>query len=349
MLRSRSLDSRSLLWGLLGLWILVELLYSSRWFPPLRLSPISKLDEPTLRSLLSANPSKAVWMAPFVTFPEPSFVESSTRRGFYDTLLVFPSNIGLATNYGASKLGPADTLFSWASVHGLSAELRLARRLGYGLFAVDLGALADPHKGILLCKHYSRCRLSADAYALFPIAEDFGLDRGLVELQRRVPLLPWRGESNGLSWGPLVFNQFHWGPVAIPVAGKLDLSIPFELPARPSPELQIYRHPISAYPASVQPWLRLAPNDVQLTIPVEVRMLQLCIRPKNGICRVVRLGPERSRIAIGQWLQPGVLTQLHVQKLTWRKPGSAPLILELRLPRAAQAMSPPATPKKAPP
>jgi len=138
-------EPRRLGWWALGLVLLVELLFSSRWWPP-RANPLTEprnqhraidpspeqtnaADPPSLKTLLAASPRTPVWFAPYGTYPEPGMLESVARRGVYDTFLALPASGPVVINYGAPKLTPADTLFSLASAQGLGAEWNLARYL----------------------------------------------------------------------------------------------------------------------------------------------------------------------------------------------------------------------------
>jgi len=332
----RPRDSRTILWALLGLWVGIELLYSSRWWPPApRPQAVQPLPAPvansSLQALIQPRRSARVWFAPYSTFPEAGYVESTARRGVYDTLLAIPRDAGTAVNYGASKLTPADTLFSLAAAHGLAAEFRLAQRLGYGFYALDLGAVTDPAAATALCRRTLGCILSSDAYALFRISASSSptLQQGLALLQRRLPLLPQ--QSAGPSWGPLVFSPFQWGPVQFTPTAPAS---PFVVKALPKATLEIYRYPLSRYPASVQPWLRLTHGDVQLELAPDVQAAQLCIGPANtASCQVLRLGPGRRRLPIGEQLPPGRLTRITIQQLLRTQPGLSPLAVSIREPQ----------------
>ncbi|MFM7676568.1 MAG: hypothetical protein ACKO5F_13535 [Synechococcus sp.] len=275
-----------------------------------------------------------MWFAPYSTFPEAGYVESTARRGVYDTLLAIPSDSGIAVNYGATKLTPADTLFSLASAHGLAAEYRLAQRLGYGFYALDLGAVSDPAGASALCRRTRGCVLSSDAYALFPIIATTSpaLQQGLASLQRRMPLLPQ--QSAGPSWGPLVFSPFQWGPVQFtPSSG----GTPFVVKALPRAILEIYRYPLSRFPAVVRPQLRLNHRDVQLELAPDVQTAELCIGPAGSSgCRLLRLGPGHRHLPIGNLLPPGRLTRLTIQQLQRTHPGLSPLAVSIREPQGPQ-------------
>ena len=332
---TRPRDPRTLLWVLLGLWVGIELLHSTRWWPP---SAIPQAEQPlpasvadtTLQAMLRSRRSARVWFAPYSSFPEAGSVESTVRRGVYDTLLAIPSDAGTAVNYGAHKLTPADTLFSLAAAHGLAAEWRLAQRLGYGLYALDLGAVTQPEAATSHCRRTPGCVLSSDFYALYPIspASSAGLQRQLATLQRRIPLLPHR--SAGPSWGPLVFNPYQWGPV------QFAATVPapaFVVKALPQVTLEIYRYPLSRFPAVVQPGLRLAHQDVQLELAPEVQAAQLCIGPAAASsCQVLHLGPGRRSVPIGEQVQPGRLTRIRIMQLQHTQPGQSPVVVSIHQP-----------------
>jgi hypothetical protein len=327
-------DPRRLLWGLLAFWTGVELLYSSRWWPPnARPAAITApTPAPTppagLRTLLSAYPDDAVWFAPYITFPETGFLESNARRGVYDTFLAFPTATGLASNYGAGRLSPADSLFSRASVQGLAAEYQLARRLGYRWYALDLGSVTDPAAAEDLCRRSPGCRLSTDRYALFPIAAGGGLAAELAALQRRIPLLPL--QSAGVSWGPLLFSPFQWGPVDADPNRPLPAGAPLRVLAKPQFSFEIFRYSLDQFPAPFRSELDLADADVQLVLPPEVFAASVCIGPADGRCRSFTLGPARPRLAIGNLLVPGQVTRIDLIDLVRQQPGDVPFVVEVR-------------------
>ncbi|MFM7313381.1 MAG: hypothetical protein ACKO0M_09475, partial [Cyanobium sp.] len=323
-------DRRGLLWVLLGFWTGVELLFSSGWWPP-GARPVVVPASPArndLRSHLSRQPGPRVWFAPYTTYPESGFVESTVRRGVYDTFLAFPSRTNLASNYGAGKLSPADSLFSQASVRGLPAEAQLARQLGYQLFVLDLGALSDPAAAKALCRVTPGCWLSADAYALFPLRRGGDdLSRALAPLHRRIPLLPW--SSAGITWGPLVFSPYEWGVTAGDAQRPIRPGSTTMLDARPQMVLELFRYRLDQFPAVARAGLRLRDGDVQLVLPAEVLAARLCIGPADGPCRSLTLGPARRRVSIGSFLVPGQITRLEIVELLRLRPGEVPLQVEL--------------------
>jgi hypothetical protein len=210
-----SRDRSLVFFGLLAVWIGFELLTSSRW-----LAIRSILQQPigrsgaipgSLASLLQRPPSPTspkVWFAPYTSFPEPGLVESRFRSGVYDTLLAFPSS-GIASNYGAFKLGPADLLFTQASSQGLKAEAQLARDLGYQWFALDLGALESVQQAVALCKQVKGCHMSSDGYALFPLDQTSGSwFSGLHAVQRRIQDFPQL--AAGYRWAGVVLRPGEW-------------------------------------------------------------------------------------------------------------------------------------------
>jgi hypothetical protein len=210
-----SRDRSLVFFGLLAVWIGFELLTSSRW-----LAIRSILQKPigrsgaipgSLASLLQRPPSPTnpkVWFAPYTSFPEPGLVESRFRSGVYDTLLAIPSS-GIASNYGAFKLGPADLLFAQASSQGLEAEAQLASDLAYQYYALDLGSLDSVGPGLALCKQVSGCQVSTDGYALFRLNQSAGtLIKGLASLHRRIPDVPQR--AVGYRWAGVVLRPNQW-------------------------------------------------------------------------------------------------------------------------------------------
>lgn len=338
-------DRRRLLWGLVGLWTAVELMFSSRWWPPAPLPAASsgkQVERGSLRDWLGAinqpgAPQAPVWFAPYNPYPEQRFIDSRVRSGLYDTFLAFPSS-GLTTNYGAGKAGPADTLFTLASVHGLSAEFHLARRLGYRFFALDLGAVTDLGAARDLCRKVVGCRISTDVYALFPIGAGEQLVDGLNGFQRRLALLPWQGETHVLSWGPLVMSQFQWGPVQAQANRPLKPTEPLLVPAAPGTRLEIFRHSLNHYPESLRPLMQLESMDIQIALPAGVRSVDFCIRSNSVPCRQFSLGPGRRRVAIGDHLRPGDLSWLEIRDVQWERLGGGAVVLELRLPAAGRSL-----------
>ena len=303
-------------------------------------SPVAPTN--TLRSLLAELPrapgeQTRVWFAPYTTYPETGFVESLARRGVYDTFLAIPKT-GLAANYGATKLTAADTLFSLASAYGLSAELRLAQRLGFEWFALDLGAVNAPEAAFHLCRSTPGCRLSGDAYALFPINQGGAeLERRLGTLTRRMPLLPQ--QSAGASWGPLVFAPLQWSPPALRGTPAPRQDPWLVVPALPRERFELYRYPLAAYPKAVQPWLRMGGADVQLVLAPDIQALQLCIGTKRGPCKLVTLrSGVRRRLAIGDLLPPGQASRIEIVAVVRAQPGQSPFSLEMRVPGAATGL-----------
>lgn len=335
---NKTADSRALLWGLLALWVGVELLFSSHWWPPGARPKASASPAPgtqTLRHLLERKPSARVWFAPYTTFPETGFVESTARRGVYDTLLAIPTDSGTASNYGASKLSPADSLFTIASVHGLAAELRLAQKLGYGFFALDVGAVIDSAAASNLCKRSAGCQLSSDAYALFAIpANTKPLETSLTPLQRRIPQLPWK--SAGPSWGSLVFSPFQWSNPSLR-DGTKQTGVPrFAVQGLALPKLEIYRHPLSQFPAVERPRLELSDQDVRVRLAPGVQKAELCIgkapqrfRLRATPCSPVQLGASRRSFAISDLIRPGEVTQIAIKSLEGSYSGPGPLSIEV--------------------
>ncbi len=338
-------DCRRLLWGLLGFWVFLEFLVASRWWPPAARPPLAApaSADTSLRALLEREAAGRVWFAPYTTFPETGVVESRNRGGVYDTFLAIPVDRGLAANYGAPKLTPADTLFSLASGLGLAAELRLARQLGDNLFALDVGAVSDPEAATELCRRTAGCRLSGDGYALFrldgPAAGDGReLTAGLGRLQRRIPELPSR--SGGPSWGPLVFHRLQWDPPEWQASSQ---ALPrFRVKARLLGELEIYRYPLDRFPAAVRPWLDLGPEDVRLRLGRDLKEAQVCLLPPGASrCEVLVLGPGQPQVAIGDRLRPGGITRIRLGTLIARAPGApvaSPLTVEIQAPAAAAAL-----------
>jgi len=306
---------RNGVWALLAAWVSLELLVSSRWWPP---NPIFVTDvrseasqDNTLKHHLQKAPRAKgqvprVWFGPYTTFPETGVLESRVRRGVYDTLLTIPAN-GLKSNYGAFKLSAADTLFALASAHGLSGELRLARQLGYNTFALDLGAIQQPQRHRDLCRRSKGCLISSDHYALWSLDQPESsrvLQGALQTTSRNLPLLPLY--SAGPSWGPLVLS-----PLQLRVSALKGQTLVVE--AKPGGPWPLYRYPLRAYPATVRSWLKLSATDVTVVLGPGLDQLKLCIRTgRLGPCRVVVLNARQRSAAIGQDLPEGEISQLEI-------------------------------------
>ncbi|MFZ0407436.1 MAG: hypothetical protein WAM11_04910 [Cyanobium sp.] len=313
--------------GLLGLWIAIELLYSSGWMRIQAIlqaterrhqSQIQRRGEPKLSQLLEAEPidSRRVWFAPYTTFPETGMVESRQRRGIYDTFLAFPSS-GLSSNYGAFNLSAADSLFAQASSQGLMAEARLARDLGYRHFALDFGALANPLAAAQLCGRSQGCRISSDAYALFPLGEAKSEWIGQLRGQERnIPLMPQL--SAAPRWGGLIGHPDQWWPstaaALAPGDGRLRLR------ARPLWSLVLYRYPLQQLPASSRQLLNPPGLRVRALLEPGLQGVNLCLHSDQGEaagprCHEVVLEARNPAIDITRWIQPGTLTHIEVNLL----------------------------------
>lgn len=333
---------------------MVELLASSRWWPP-EANPLTESVAPTskaqagisaLNTLLAEVPHARVWMAPYFTYPEPGLLESTARSGVYATFLAVPPSGQLTMNYGASKLTPADTVFSLVSAQGLGAEWRLAQSLDYNRFALDLGAVTDREAATALCRATLHCRISGDAYALFVIpksghdASQVGRLPAMVDrlngLQRRSPLLPY--QSAGPSWGPLVFNPFQWRAIGFRSAPVDSTGRRLQLQTQPGQYWQIYRYGLDRYPNRLRAFLDLHGEDVQLVLPQQFSTVEVCIGLNEQRCRPVRLDASRQRIAIGSLLQAGKLNCIFWRSSQASSQDSPQLLLELRLPPAAQRL-----------
>lgn len=348
----RTLESRTPLWSALGLWILAELLFSSRWWPPQRnpfpvpLAPpahttsnrvsTNRARRP-LRALLQAVTGGAqVWIAPYSTYPEPGMLESHARQGVYDTLLSVPAAGPVRLNYGAAKLTPADALFSLASAQGLGAEWTLAGHLGYTRFALDLGAVTQPAVATQLCLRTPSCTLSSDDYALFVLPAPDSMAARLNALQRRQQLLPYR--SAGPSWGALVFSPYEWRASQPLAPAHPSGSRPMLVRGVPGLRWQIYRYRLGRFPSRLRELLALRPGDVQLVLPSGMTALQVCIGVEGSPCQRVQLSVHQPVRAIGALLEPGQLTQI-----TWLEgqgssaDGSA-LLVRLSLPQGMQEL-----------
>ncbi|MEI6030781.1 MAG: hypothetical protein WCQ20_06390 [Synechococcaceae cyanobacterium ELA739] len=314
--------------GLLALWIAIELLYSSGW---LRLDAIRRTAErqrlhqerlehvaPKLITLLEAMPvaSRKVWFAPYTTFPETGVIESRSRLGIYDTFLTFPRS-GISSNYGAFNLSAADSLFAQASSQGLVAEAHLAQSLGYRQFALDLGAISQPVAAAQLCRSSEGCRISGDAYAVFPLdAGRTGWIAQLKDQERNIPLLPQI--SAAPRWGGLVGKPNQWWPSTradlTPGDGRLRLR------ARPLANLDLYRYPLGGLPAATRRLLNPQGLRVRALLPPGLQQVDLCLssaadRAAGRPCHGVTLQSQDPAIDITRWIEPGTLTAIEVTLL----------------------------------
>jgi hypothetical protein len=318
--------------GLLGLWLAIELLHSSRWLEIGRISqrsaPAPSGQSASLRSLADlvtpATPPRGtnpdlprVWFAPYTTFPESGMVESSLRRGVYDTFLAIPRS-GIATNYGAFKLSASDSAFSQASSAGLAGEATLARKLGYDWFAVDLGAVNDMPGLMRICRGMHGCRVSQDGYALFHL-DDLRPDwmRLLAPHQRLQP------EQHDLAaasrWGSVVFEPGRWWPPRnsdVPAGRRI-------VWAQPVWSARIYRYGIAAVPTALRPtlvsqreriWLRLAPGLMGADVCLQNWPPRRRFSPE-GACTVIRLRPKLTRIDITAFVPAGQITRITAEWL----------------------------------
>ena len=321
MTASRNRDRSLVFFALLAVWIVIELLASSRWLAfrsilqqPLRSGPTAG----SLASLLQAfggSASPRVWFAPYSTFPEPGNVESRFRSGPYDTLLTFPPG-GIASNYGAFKLGPADLLFTQASSQGLAAEAQLASELGYQSFALDLGAIDRFGQGLALCKQVKGCQVSRDGYALFPLHQPPGAwIQGLHSVRRLIKDFPQRAE--GFRWAGVVLRPNHWF-----VPETSDLLI--QRPGRPSVRIwamplvsnSLYLYRDQALPAPVASRLQPQLRHLWLTLAPGVGGADLCLEVKvNQPCLPLQLRQHQPRVEITQLVPAGQVSTIHTLAL----------------------------------
>jgi len=319
MTRFPERDHSLVFFGLLALWIGIELLYSSRWLAirsilqePIRTGPTPGSMAEVLQRPRHEQPPR-VWFAPYGSFPEPGIVESSFRTGVYDTFLAFPAS-GLASNYGAFKLGPADLLFSEASSQGLVQEARLAVDLGYQFFAVDLGAIDLGTKVVNLCKTVHHCQVSSDGYALFP------LDRAHVAwipalgvVHRRVKEFSQR--AAGFRWAGVVLHPDQWF-----VPDGSDLVI--QQGVRPivrvwarallGNALYLYRDGDLSAPVATR--LHTRQRRIWLTLAPGLAGAAFCLQPPGkGACTPIRLSRHRPSREISPLLPVGQVTTINTQ------------------------------------
>ncbi len=325
--RRESFDPLVAGFGLLALWIIIELLYGSGWqrMPAILAlrqrqlrSQAQQSTEPKLINLLEALPgqNRRVWFAPYTTFPETGIIESRMRRGIYDTFLSFPSS-GIRSNYGAINLSAADSLFAQASSQGLVAEARLAQDLGYRNFALDLGAISNPSAADRLCRRTKGCQLSVDGYALFPLGQaEAGWISQIKGLERNLPVLPQI--SAAPRWGGLVGHPDQWwkstAASLAPGDGRLRLR------AKPLWSLVVYRYPIQGLPPATRRLLNPQGLRVRAVLDPGLQGVNLCLRsaavkaPAES-CQQVNLTAQDPAVDITRWIRPGSLTQIEVMML----------------------------------
>ena len=312
-------DRSLVFFGLLALWIGIELLYSSRWLAirsilqePIRTGPRPGSIAAILQRPSHSSPPR-VWFAPYGSFPEPGFVESSFRTGVYDTFLAFPAS-GLASNYGAFKLGPADLLFSQASSQGLVQEARLAKDLGYQFFAIDLGAIDRGNidrgnKVANLCKTVRDCQVSSDGYALFPLDQtNVAWIPSLGAVHRRIKEFPQR--VAGFRWAGVVLHPEQWF-----VPDGSDLVI--QQGARPIARvwarallgnaLYVYRDGDLSAPVASR--LHTRQRRIWLSLAPGLAGAGLCLQqPGKGACTPIRLSRHQPLREISTLLPVGQIT-----------------------------------------
>lgn len=306
-----SRDRSFVFFGLLALWIFFELLTSSRWlaFRSILQQPVARGPAPgSLAQLLQRSGPGShprVWFAPYTTFPEPGTVESRFRGGVYDSFLAFPA-AGIASNYGAFKLGPADLLFAQASTQGLPAEAQLARDLGYQWFALDLGALESVQQPVALCKQVQGCQVSTDGYALFRLNQSAGaLIKGLASLQRRIEDFPQR--AAGYRWAGVVLRPNQW---FVPEGSDLLLE------QGNRPRVRIWATPLLSndlfvfrdqdLPAPVVSRLQSRQRRLWLTLAPGVGGADLCLQgPPDRSCLPLRLRQNQPAVEISRDVPAG--------------------------------------------
>ncbi|MCP9848788.1 hypothetical protein [Cyanobium sp. Morenito 9A2] len=339
--------------GLLALWILIELLSSSRW---LEVSTIQQLlqrqqedktrngSTPRLSDLLDAVPleRRTVWFAPYTTFPETGFVESRLRQGVYDAFKVFPDS-GITSNYGAFKLSPADSLMAQASSLGLKAEAELGRRLGYRFFAIDLGAIEPSQALIQLCVRTAGCRVSSEGYALFPLHGS--PDPWINQLHRFQRLIPGLAQiSAAPRWDGLVFHPDQWWP---PVPSSNQKKETFIIWARPRWQVMLYRYDRNQLPQAARSSWGQSNQAILLRLAKGLKGVDLCIQSKSSTapaqtqgCIPIELRSSSPTKDIGPLLGQGTVTTIKIQWIYGPEGFPYPLRLLPLLPNDLQRTSP---------
>ncbi len=316
MTATSSRDRSLVFWGLLGLWIGIELLTSSRWLGirSILQQPIRRGPAPgSVASVLQRSGPTAiprVWFAPYTSFPEPGLVESRYRSGVYDTFLAFPPR-GIASNYGTFKLGPADLLFTQASSQGLEAEAQLAGELGYQSFALDLGAIDSVGPVLELCKQVIGCQVSKDGYALFPLHPSPATwIQGLHSVQRLNKDFPQR--AAGYRWAGVVLRPGQW---FVPEGSDLLIRSPgrpsVRIWASPLPSNSVYLYKDQDLLAPVASRLQPRLRRLWLTLAPGVGGADLCLQGQaNRPCLPLRLRQTKPRVEITQLVAAGQVSAI---------------------------------------
>ena len=316
MTRPQSKDYGLVFFGLLALWIGIELVYSSRWLSiraifqaPIRTGPKANSIAGLLELPRQAPPPR-VWFAPYTSFPEPYRLESPLRTGAYDTFLAFPPS-GVASNYGAMKLGPADLLFTQASSQGLAQEARLAMELGYQTFALDLGAINQGDRIAALCKTVPTCQVSSDGYALLPLDRAHGAWIGsLGAVHRLYPDFPqW---AAGYRWAGVVLQPGQWflpaGSDLVIKPGPRPLVRVWAL-ANPSNALYVYRDDDLSVPVASR--LHSRQRRIWLSLVPGLGRADLCLQlPGQDPCTPFRLARNQPRRDISSLVSIGQVTTI---------------------------------------
>ena len=316
MTRPQSKDYGLVFFGLLALWIGIELVYSSRWLSiraifqaPIRTGPKANSIAGLLELPRQAPPPR-VWFAPYTSFPEPYRLESPLRTGAYDTFLAFPPS-GVASNYGAMKLGPADLLFTQASSQGLAQEARLAMDLGYQTFALDLGAINQGDRIAALCKTVPTCQVSSDGYALLPLDRAHGAWIGsLGAVHRLYPDFPqW---AAGYRWAGVVLQPGQWflpaGSDLVIKPGPRPLVRVWAL-ANPSNALYVYRDDDLSVPVASR--LHSRQRRIWLSLVPGLGRADLCLQlPGQDPCTPFRLARNQPRRDISSLVSIGQVTTI---------------------------------------
>lgn len=251
-------------------------------------------------------PIPAVWFAPYFTFPEAGILESQIRSGVYDTFLSFPTT-GIKSNFGAFKLSPADQAFAQASSQGINAEASLAKRLGYRLLAIDLGAIQNPEAAVRLCTSSNGCLVSTDGYALFKLDS---VNR-FKDIKRRIPLLPQRYAAP--RWGGFIFSPNHWIATDLRQAPSSNFTVRGGI----NPSLKLYRMPKNAIPKALN--LELNDYHIILNKPSNLSRIEICIGSLSQ-CDPIVLSSARSKIEITNLLPEGRISTLNLVGL-WNANG----------------------------
>lgn len=114
----------------------------------------------------------SVWLSPYRRFPEVASEGDNRGKGDYEYFSYIANNRcgRIASSYGTFKHSPADQAFQKASKQSLRAELLLAQKLGYTLFALDTRKIFLITKDRDLCRgSHGACTETSDGFMVISL------------------------------------------------------------------------------------------------------------------------------------------------------------------------------------